>query len=142
MRRDKTDEWEKHKDALKRPEPRKVPALYEKNAQIERLIRERDEALAREKEAQRLLEEYDFLTEEGGGDSLGAAMRKARAKALEEAAAVAREYDLVIDGQPSQVGQLIADEILALREKPDSPGGEYSIPTDHQFVRFIETPKE
>jgi hypothetical protein len=68
---------------------------FELRAENERLLRERDEALAREKEAQRLLEEYDFLTEEGGSDSLGAAMRKARAKAIEEAVAAIEHWSPV-----------------------------------------------
>lgn len=91
---------------------------------IETLMRERDEALAREKDALRACELLEFNYSRGREHNLA----EARAKALEEAAKVVTDAAAIVDhpsvymGGPTRhakwVAQQFADVILALKDKP------------------------
>jgi len=81
---------------------------------IERLIRERDEALARLATADQHVADLDKYIAE--------AERRASAKAIEEAAAVAKDFGLPVSEELNMAltyrQKNISEAILALKEKP------------------------
>jgi uncharacterized protein (UPF0147 family) len=81
---------------------------------IERLIRERDEALAREKEA---IAELDRITQRC--NMIIGKVDEARAKAIDEAAAVVTEHYQSLCQEHRLLLVNRANAILALKDKPN-----------------------